>query len=198
MYCLKRFILIAFALILLTFTASAQEQVVRVASYNIRFLSTGVSGQGDRLPKLREVIGLLDADVIGLQEIANRAALELIFPPQQWHIVIDDDSTDNQDVALVVRKPLRIVGINADLDADEANFLFPTSADNFFYPNRRDVLFVEVGFPDLTDTFFVMVQHTKARVGGRANTDPQREGAARKMVEVLKQQFTDRDFINLR
>lgn len=49
--------------------AAAQEQIVRVASYNSKFLSTAVSSQGDRRAKLQEVITRLDADVIGLQEI---------------------------------------------------------------------------------------------------------------------------------
>ena len=86
-----------------------QEQVVRVASYNIKFLSTAVTGQGDRRAKLQEVIDRLEADVIGLQEIKDRAALDLIFPSSQWEIVIDDDSGSDQDVAVVVRKPLRVI-----------------------------------------------------------------------------------------
>jgi hypothetical protein len=50
----------------------------------------------------------LDAHVIDLQEIADRAALERVFPPAEWHMVIDDDSTNAQDLAVAVRKPLRI------------------------------------------------------------------------------------------
>jgi hypothetical protein len=75
--------------------------------YNIKFLSTEVVNQGDRLSKLREVMEALDAHVIGLQEIADRAALEHVFPPAEWHLVIDDDSTDAQDLAVAVRQPLR-------------------------------------------------------------------------------------------
>jgi endonuclease/exonuclease/phosphatase family metal-dependent hydrolase len=184
-------------LLLLAPLTQAQEQQVRVASYNIRFLSTAVNTQGDRLSKLSQVISLLDADVIGLQEIKDRAALNLVFPPDAWTVVIDDDSADEQDVAVAVRKPFKVVGINADLDADDSNFLFPGPTNDSFFPNRRDVLFVEVGFPAGTDTFFVMVGHLKARVGGRAVTDPRREGAARLLVEVFKQRFDDKDFILL-
>jgi endonuclease/exonuclease/phosphatase family metal-dependent hydrolase len=192
----RRFIVFAIAVLLAT-GAVAQEQNVRVATYNIKFLSTNVSTQGDRLSKLKNVIALLDADVIGLQEIADRAALQLLFPAQDWHIVIDDESSDNQDVALAVRKPLRVLGVNADLDADDSNFLFSDPADNVLFPNRRDALSVEVGFPTQDETFFVIVLHMKSRVGGRGNTDPQREGAAQKLVGVLKQQFSERDFIVL-
>jgi endonuclease/exonuclease/phosphatase family metal-dependent hydrolase len=178
-------------------SASAQQTPVRVADYNIKFLSTGVSSQGDRLAKLKEVIQRLNAQVIGLQEIDNRAALELLFPPTDWSIIIDNDSADSQDVAIVVKKPLRVIGVNPDLDADDQNFLFPGSAENSPFPSRRDLLFVEIGFPGISDTFFVMVHHAKARVGGRAITDPRREEAARKIVEVLEQRFDGKNFILL-
>lgn len=91
--------------------ASWAQQQVRVASYNIRFLSTAVTTQGDRLQKLRELIDLLDADVISLQEIDNRAALELLFPPADWQVIIDDDSGEDQDVAIAVRRPLTVRGL---------------------------------------------------------------------------------------
>jgi hypothetical protein len=84
-----------------------------------------VTTQGDRLAKLREVIELLDVDVIGSQEIADRAALQLLFPPTTWHILIDDDSGDLQDVAIVVRRPFSVRGFDASLDADDDHFLFP-------------------------------------------------------------------------
>jgi hypothetical protein len=91
---------------------------VRVATYNIQFLSPEVVNQGDRLSRLREVIAVLDAHVIGLQEIADRTALELVFPPSEWHLVIDDDSTDVQDLAVAIRKPLRAVGLAPHLDGE--------------------------------------------------------------------------------
>lgn len=176
-------------------SAVCQERTVRVASYNIKFLNTGIST--NRLEKLREVITRLDADIIGMQEIDNRAALEPLFPPSDWHIVIDDDSGNNQDVALVVRKPLRIVGMPNGLDADDENFLFPGTANNSFFPNRRDVLFVEVGLPEGVETFFVLVNHLKARSEGRHTTEPRRVGAARDLVRALQERFDDRDFVLL-
>ena len=183
---MKRVFISLSLLLLLASLTQAQEQQVRVASYNIRFLSTAVSSQGNRLDKLKEVINLLDADVIGLQEIADRAALNLVFPPADWIVVIDDQSGDAQDVAVAVRKPFKVLGFNANFDAEPQNFLFPESTNDSFYPNKRDLLFVEVGLPTGDDTFFVMVEHSKARVGGRAVTDPRREGAARLLVDVLR------------
>jgi hypothetical protein len=128
---------------LLFSTTVAWSAQVGVATYNIQFLSTEVTNQGDRLSKLREVIALLDAHVIGLQEIADRTALERVFPPTEWHLVIDDDSTDLQDLAVAVRKPLRVVGMPPDLDADDAHILFAHESETLF-PNRRDLLAVEV------------------------------------------------------
>ncbi|MEQ9022871.1 MAG: endonuclease/exonuclease/phosphatase family protein, partial [Pseudomonadales bacterium] len=61
-----------------THIAGAQE-IVRVASYNIKFLNDEVSD--DRKANLEAVLDALDADVIGLQEIEDRDALELFFPP---------------------------------------------------------------------------------------------------------------------
>jgi hypothetical protein len=136
---------------LLVFATVAWSAQVRVATYNIQFLSTEVINQGDRLSKLGEVIALLDADVIGLQEIADRAALELLFPPSEWHLVIDDDSTDLQDLAVVVRKPLQVTGLPLDLDADDEHFLFAHETETFF-PNRRDLLAVTVQLPDESAT----------------------------------------------
>jgi endonuclease/exonuclease/phosphatase family metal-dependent hydrolase len=181
---------------LLAITTAAWSAQVRVATYNIQFLSTDVVNQGDRLNKLRDVITVLDAHVIGLQEIADRTALERVFPPTEWHLVIDDDSTDLQDLAVAVRKPLRVMGVPADLDADDEHFLFAHETETLF-PNRRDLLAVTIQLPDESATFVVMVHHGKSRAGGRATTDPRREGAARAMIQVFERDFDDRDFILL-
>ena len=112
---LKRLVLATVTLLFLVPVGLGQEHVVRVALYNIKFLSTAVTGQGDRRGKLQEVIDRLEADVIGLQEIKDRAALNLIFPSSQWEIVIDDDSGSDQDVAVVVS----VIGLPSNLDADD-------------------------------------------------------------------------------
>ena len=158
----------------------AHAATVKVATYNIWFLKQNISNV--RADRIRDVIATLDADVIGLQEIRDRDALERVFDPDEWHLIIDDESGDDQDVALAVRKPLEVVGLNSsptDLDADDDDFLYPSSQDNFFFPNRRDVLVVQVEEPESGDRFFVLVHHAKARSGGRGATDNRREGAAR-------------------
>jgi endonuclease/exonuclease/phosphatase family metal-dependent hydrolase len=190
-----RFVVSTVALLFVSIAPAAAQQAVRVASYNIKFLSTNVSSQGDRLAKLQQVIARLDADVIGLQEIADRAALELLFPPAQWDIFIDDESNDAQDVAIVVRRPLKIKA--PDLNADDEDFLFAGASNENLFPNRRDLLVAEIAIPNMTSTLFVMVHHAKSRLGGRAVTDPRREGAAAAILQVLEQRFDERDFVLL-
>jgi exonuclease III len=172
--------------------AHAQQQV-RIASYNIKFFDTQVSPA--RLDNLRNVISELDADIIGLQEIDDRAALAALFNPNEWDIVIDDDSGNNQDVAVVVRRPLRALDLPADLDADDKDFLFSGTANNNPFPNRRDLLCVKISIPGETEPLFVMVHHAKARVGGRTTTDPRREDASRAIVSLLEQEFDGKRYV---
>jgi Endonuclease/Exonuclease/phosphatase family len=131
---LRRPSAIALATVLVLLNApSALAQVrefVRLGTYNIKFLSTQVVDQGDRLQKLRTVIETLDADVLGLQEIDDRAALHLLFPASQHDIVIDDQSNENQDVALVVRRPCTIVG-----QVSVPGFVFPGPSHDSAFPN---------------------------------------------------------------
>lgn len=171
------------------------QQHIRVASYNIRLLNTEVTNQGNRLEKLRDVIALLNADVIGLQEIHNRSALELIFSPDDWYIVIDDDSNSPRNVAAAIRKPLRILNVRPDLDADDQQFLFPQDADNYGFPERRDVLRLDIELPDGSDNFTLLVNHPLSRVQGRTSTDRRREEAATKLVNALRQEIATSKFV---
>ena len=182
--------------LLLVATPLDAEVVVRVATYNIKYLSTDVTNEDDRLDKLRQVIEKLDADVIGLQEIDNRKALELIFDPAKWILVIDDDSNKTQDLALVVRRPFGVSSLAADFDADDEHFLF-SGVDNSWFPDRRDVLSVEITAPNEDETFFVMVHHAKSRSGGRATNDHRRVEASRHIIQTLESGFDETLFILL-
>ena len=180
---------------------ASAETIVRIATYNIRVF-TSAAGSA-RIANLRELVRELDADVIGLQEIRDRTALERVFPPDQWDIVIDDDSTAppgelNQDLAVVVRRPLRVKGMPNDLDADDRHFLFPSNSQNYHFPRRRDVLAVEVEIPSEEVSFYVMVHHAKARGNpNRPETDPQREGASRDLIRTLEHDYHEVDYILL-
>ena len=175
------------------------ETELRIATYNIKFLDAAkLPNEGDRADKLRQIISDLSADVIALQEIDDRDALEQIFDPTDWWLIIDDESGDEQDVALAVRRTFQVQGFSpGDEDADAEDFLFPDSGDNDAFPNKRDVLHCEVVLPAEEMSLHVLVIHAKARFGGRATTDPRREDAARLLLETLEQEFDDRLYVVL-
>ena len=145
-------------------TAQVSEHM-RVATYNIKFLSTSVANEGNRLEKLRSVIQGLDADVMGLQEIADRAALYLLFNPAQHDILVDDSSGDDQDLALLVRRPCR-----ADGSGNQPSIVFRGSSLNGPFPRQRDLLIARVACPN-GQPFTIFVHHAKSRFEGRAATD---------------------------
>ena len=123
-------------------TGFGETVSVRVATYNIKLLDADeLVDQGSREIRLEAVIAQMNADVIGLQEIDDRAALEKIFDTSVWDLVIDDDSGNSQDLALAVRKSkLEIIGLPNDLNARDEDFLFPRRTNNSAFPKRRDVL----------------------------------------------------------
>lgn len=51
------------------------------------------------------------------------------------------------------------------------------------------MLVTQIGLPDGTDSFFLLVVHTKSRLGGRASTDDRRAGAAQQLLAVLEHDF---------
>ena len=182
------------ALAILVGLSAAGDERVRVATYNIKYLNAEVSGT--RADSIRKTLSLLEADVVGLQEIDDRAALEAFFPPSEWHLLIDDDSGERQDVALAVHKPFKLVTRSGAANAEDTDFLF-SGVDETYFPDRRDVLFAKIVTPTSHAEFYVFVHHAKARVGGRSNTDPRREGAAAHIVARLKHDFRDLPLILL-
>ena len=144
-----RKLLISVAWFLGLFLASAScfgEERVRIATYNTKYLNKDI-GAG-RLAHLKQAIDDVNADVIGLQEIDDRAALQKVFDPNKWHIIIDDDSGKNQDLALVVRKRFRLPDFEGrSLNAEPKDFLFSDAPDTYF-PDRRDVLCVQIRLPN--------------------------------------------------
>jgi endonuclease/exonuclease/phosphatase family metal-dependent hydrolase len=194
--------------LLLTTTSFAQRPV-RIATYNIRWLSDedaqcgnvhvyDVRTQGQRLDRLREVIRHLDADIIGLQEIRDRDVLQLVFAGGDWTLVIDDDNRLCQDLALAVRRPFTVVGATGNrLNAGPDHFLFEGSAHDNAFPSNRDLLCVEVVLPDSAGSLHVMVHHAKSRYGGRSNTNARRVAAARAMIQAFERDFDELNFVLL-
>jgi len=195
----RSFVLALMALWVLAAPAWAQQKV-RVATYNIKFLNASIPEE--RANRIKEVIKKLDADVIGLQEIDDRAALERVFSKDDWYLVIDDKSKQKQDLAVAVRKPFKVVNLKGDpknnQSAGDGDFLFPEKTLESEFPDRRDVLVVEVQIPqEGNKTFFVMVHHAKSRLTGRNNTEPRRMAAARMMLKALETQYDEKNFVLL-
>lgn len=151
---------------------------IRFATYSLGKVTTEVTEQGDRLEKIREVIRLLNADVLALQGVADRATLEMMFDADTWSLVIDDDSDSEYDLAIAVRKPLKVHGISPDLDADDEHFLYPGYSDNLYFPDRRDVMMIEVGLADDSERFMVLNHSAVTRAAGRKITEMRRVMAA--------------------
>lgn len=171
-------------------TSDAREIPIRAATYNAQWLDTDFTKEVGRLPRLREVIRRLDANLIGLQEVADRQALEQVFDPRQWSLLIDEDSRDAQDLALAVKRPLFLSGPDGKprdrLDADDADFLFTGRANDSAFPNRRDVLFADIRMTGEPWTLRVFVHHAKSRRGGRATTEHRRIEASQLILKELK------------
>lgn len=190
-------------------TCCNAEQEVRIATYNIKWLSSettncgfirvyDVRTQGQRLDRLRQVIRELDADIIGLQEIRDRTALDLVFSESDWTLVIDDDSRDCQNLALAVRHPFTVAGAsNGRLNAETEHFIFADSEHDNAFPRNRDLLCVEVHLPNNAGSLYVMVHHAKSRYGGRHTTNPRRVAASQLIIRRLEQQFHEDRFVIL-
>ena len=181
-------VLILFPMVLIPLVSmAAGETPVRVATYNINWQEKDSENEGKRLDHLREVIRQLDADIIGIQEVDNRRALEQIFDPQQWSLFIDDDSYDLQDLAIAVKRPLVISGQGSEgLDADDPDFLFEGRRFESAFPNRRDLLSANVHNPGESWKLRVYVHHAKSRKDGRTITEPRRIEASQLILKELK------------
>jgi endonuclease/exonuclease/phosphatase family metal-dependent hydrolase len=146
---------------------------LRIATWNIAWF--GEDAHPERLANIKSVLSNIDADVIALQEIASRKALEQVFKGE-WEIGIIDDRSEPQETAIVVRKPLRIESVELIFEA--AHFNEP-------FPGKRDVLRAVVATPGGNRISFYVV-HLKSRSGGRLNTDSRRIFACALMAAYIR------------
>lgn len=145
---------------------AAAKQGLRIAAYNIGWL--GEQHTKEREAHLKSVIKNVNPDIIALQEIENRKALERIFD-SNWEIGIMDDATEFQEPAIAIRKPLKFVG--------KPTTIFGAEGFEFAFPGKRDVLRAQVQTPaGVVITLYVC--HMKSRREGRIETDPARIMAA--------------------
>lgn len=189
----------ALAFVVSTFCAAfAGAGEVTVVYYNIKFLdATKLASQGGRAQRLKDVIAQTGGHAFGLSEIKDRKAVEAVFPPARWGILIDrDDNGEDQDNAIVFDKSkLEMVNAPVDLKATDANFLFPAGTDDKPFPGRRDVLFATLRDKASGQTFVMLVVHLKARVDGRNTSEWRRVAAARKLVDAIESKFDGKPLV---
>jgi endonuclease/exonuclease/phosphatase family metal-dependent hydrolase len=146
---------------------------LRAMAYNIEWFSEEASPE--RIANLKSVINNVKPDVVGLEEIQSKKALEQVFD-SSWEIGIKDEASEDQETAIAVRKPLRLV---------EYDLVFKDASFDFAFPGKRDVLRAVVATPGgKSITFYVL--HMKSRSGGRLQTDPQREFGAGLLAAYIK------------
>ncbi len=148
----------------LAVTSCAQNDRLRFMTYNLEWFSEGATLQ--RVNNISNVLRSTRPDVVGLQEIQSKKALEQLFN-EEWTVVCQDEVDEDQEPALAVRKPLRV---------ESFGNLFRSKELDEAFPGKRDVLRAIVVTPQ-GEKFSVYVLHNKSRGGGRLKTDPQRQMA---------------------
>jgi len=111
-------------LVFLLFAGVAEARDLRLATWNIAWLTLKPSGHRDlprdvtaRRPgdfaRLAAYAAQLDADVVAIQEIDGEAAAARVFPPDHWSLHLTDER-DIQRPGFAVRRGLRVIE-NPDL-----------------------------------------------------------------------------------
>lgn len=118
--------------------ATAQAEVKRsklkIATWNVEHLAYPID-QGCKPRNLTELQALqsyaakLEADVVALQEVASREAVHLLFPEQEWQVIMSSrpDSSSyecrgngfastQQKVAFAIRKSLNVQSVEQNSD----------------------------------------------------------------------------------
>lgn len=155
-----------------------EKHGLRIATYNISWMNETMS-EG-RKQNLKSVLANLNSDVVAVQEVQSRKAMEQVFG-HEWEIGILDETSEVQEVALAVRKPLKIVGEPVSVFGDI--FL------DFAFPGKRDVLRTIVETPSgFQLTFYVVHMKSRGGEGGRRGTDSRRIMAAGLLAAYIRAQ----------
>ncbi|MCC6403091.1 MAG: endonuclease/exonuclease/phosphatase family protein [Fimbriimonadaceae bacterium] len=155
-------------LVFLVLRSSAQDAnrtTLRAMTYNIEWFSEDANPV--RVANLKAVLADVKPDIVGMEEIQSRKALEQVFDTKQWQLGLDDDPKEAQELAIAVRRPYVLIG---------TQMVFRGPALDRAYPNDRDALRAVVQTPS-GGQIVVYVLHMKSRSGGRRTTDVQREMA---------------------
>jgi len=131
-------------------------------------------------------IKVLEADILGLQEVENMDTLKkfvtqfLSAKDYTYKIVIDANDPRLIDIALLSRFPIAYIN----------TYQFERS------PNKKSLIFsrdcLEVGIQISQNTILpVFVNHFKSMIGGRQKTMARRRLQAETVVRILQQKFGD-------
>lgn len=131
-----------------------------------------------RRRRIADALLQLDADVVCLQEVENRFALEefvAVYLPDSGYetVLIEGNDGRGIDVALLSRLPIESATSHRNL-----RFSGPADGRRF----RRDLLRVRIGAPLAADVFVV---HLKSQAGGDA-ADEVRAAEARAAAAILR------------
>jgi len=170
---------------------------VRVAAWNLENFFDGwddpfrgdertepSSISGPRRQRIADALLQLDADVVCLQEVENRFALEEFvnryLPDSGYQVVLVEGNDDRGiDVALLSRLP-----IDSVTSYRNRRFLDANGVEQRF---RRDLLRVRIGGALQADVFVV---HLKSQNGGDA-ANVVREAEAREIVSIMRAELAE-------
>ncbi len=145
----------------------------RIATYNMEYLTTWIPKE--RRQNLQETLKSLDADIVAVQEVDDKAALAATFG-KGWNFAIADLPEEDQELGVAVREPYKIL---------DYKLVYPGSKYNHAFPNHRDVMRCLVETPGGT-VIAVYSVHLRSRRDGRAKTDDSRCEAASLIAEAVK------------
>lgn len=137
----------------------------RVMTYNIQWFHAGADAQ--RISNIKQILADVKPNIVCVQEIEGKAALEQIFD-SEWRIGIMDLPEEFQETGIAVRKPYVLESYELVFKGKELDFAFPGS---------RDLLRAVIKTPN-GKSLVVYSHHMKSRSGGRLQTDVQRQMAA--------------------
>lgn len=160
-----------------------------VATYNVKFLSACM--HKERQKNFQQVINQLEGvDVVALQEVRDRLAAEYYFDPAKWVVILDDDSTDDMNLAFAVRKGLNYsLASGAEKNADSIqDFAFDTHNPNFIDERRVLKLIVSTDAGDV----LVLNHHAKSRYSGRLDTETSRVNASLDILDYIDSSSYDK------
>lgn len=142
-----------------------QSDYTRVMTYNIQWFHA--NDDAKRIANIKEIFETSKPNIVCVQEIEGKAALQQIFD-SEWQIGIMDYADEFQETGIAVKRPYQLVSYDMVFKAKELDYAFP---------GKRDLFRAVIKTPSGKE-LVVYSHHMKSRSGGRLQTDGQRAMAA--------------------